>query len=235
MNLAGIIASSRGPVAAGAPPVLQAQGALAVNGFGSGDTTATLPTHAADDVLVASFLSINNGTATTDATCTTAGWTLIERFQRTSGSIILFDVSLWWKRATSDAEANPTFAFEAGWNTGNNTVRSARAYVIRGCATTGNPWDDTAIVGYATTDGALSALTVSGSNRLAIHFSAGTGETDNPTATGWTAGTGVASGTGYDSSAQTLRQDNVSSSTAGTTTSMASTGEYAYMGVAFKP
>jgi len=219
-----------------AAPTLQAEGAQ--NQVTSGTLTLTLPAHATDDILVSIVLFWLPATAGSAATIPDlAGWTK-------AGSVMFpgtpdGEVAFFWKRAASGAEANPVFTRGASWDTGTDGIYAGRAHVIRGCVTTGDPWDELdATVAHTTANQAVDAVTVSGSERMVVQF---LGKTDDfataPTISGWTAGSQTESGTGTDSSFGTFRKDNVSSSTAAdaSTVEAVVAGAYVFFGVSFKP
>lgn len=219
-----------------AAPTLQAEGTLAA--VTTGNLTVTLPAHLTDDVLVVNLVGWVPNTAGSAAGVTApAGWTEIAEIPTPSGTAD-GQIGLYWKRAASGAEANPTFTRPAGWDTGTDGVWSGRAYVIRGCETSGDPWDAVATSAvFNTANQACAAVTVSGSERMVVQFQ---GLQDNlapGTISGWTAGTAVTDTTGTDSGFKTHRKDNVASSTtADASTAVApAQGFYAFIGVSFKP
>ena len=222
-----------------AAPTLVAQGAIAA--VTTGSLTVTLPAHQADDILVVT-LAVWEPNAASDmaAPGTTSGWTYRMDNPIIPGSQIDGRLAMFWKRATSGAETNPVFTQPSPGDTGADTAFAGRAYVIRGCITSGDPWDDIVqnATPYTAANGAFPAVTVSGSERLVVQFLV---STDNQAAgaapSGWTAGTAVTSATGTDSGFQTFRKDNVSTSTAADTSTVAApaAGAYGFFGVSFKP
>lgn len=91
---------------------------------GAASVTVTLPSHQANDILIVSCLNDGGGTMTT----ATSGWASIVGIDST-------DNARWfWKRATSGAETSPVI--EAA-----STDVFVTAYCIRGCETSGNPWN----------------------------------------------------------------------------------------------
>lgn len=222
-----------------AAPTLQAQGAI--NAVTTGDCVVTLPAHQADDILVVSaILWAPNGAKVTGATSDPAGWALMGGATLFDGTFALIaNLDVWWRRATSGAESDPTLVRPAGSDSGADTCFAGRAYVIRGCETSGNPWDDTRTSStHSTANQAFSFVTVSGTERMVVQFYS---STDNNTIGAapalWTAGTSAVSGTGTDAGFQTYRRDNVSSSTsaASPTITAPAQGSYYYVGASFKP
>lgn len=222
-----------------AAPTLQAQGVTVANTTGS--LTVTLAGHQADDILVLGLIIWAPNTALPNNVIPTpSGWTLIGS---QVGIGVLGEETGWlawfWKRATSGAETNPVCSRGSGWDTGTDTCFGGRAYTIRGCITTGNPWDATASAGpYNTANQAFAAITVSGTERMAVQFGNSTDDAAFVmTSSGWTTGTEDNDPTGTDCDFQTARKDNISSSTSADTATVSAPaqGAYGYMGISFKP
>lgn len=106
-------------------PTWQAVGSAAA---GTGDITVALPAHMADDVLLV-FHETNQSTAPAAPT----NWDVAAQYAQGSN---VTTVTVYWRRATSSGTTNPTFI-----DPGNHQIGVAA--VIRGCITTGNPWDYT--------------------------------------------------------------------------------------------
>lgn len=221
-----------------AAPVLQAEGTIAA--VTSGGVTPTNPAHQADDILVAAAMGWvpNSAASPVAAIAAPSGWTKITE----AGLGTVGDETGWiawfWKRAASGSETNPTFDRPAGWDTGVDSCYAARVWCIRGCATTGDPWDEAeASAVHTGTNGAVAAITVSGSERLVIHFAISSDDNSMSAPTGWTNGTSSGSITGTDANSQTFRKDNQSSSTSADASSSGApaAGGYAFLGVSFKP
>ena len=219
-----------------AAPTLQAEGAQ--NQVTTGTLTLTLPAHQTDDILVCIVLFWLPATVGSAATIPDlSGWTK-------AGSVMFpgtpdGEVAFFWRRAVSGAETNPTFTRGAGWDTGSDGIYGGRAHVVRGCVTTGDPWDELdPTVALTAANGACDAVTVSGSQRMVVQF---LGKTDDfvtaPTISGWTAGSQTESTAGTDSSYGTFRKDNVSSSTTAdaSTVEAPAAGAYVFFGVSFAP
>ena len=218
-----------------AAPTLQAEGTL--NVVTSGNNSPTIPTHQADDILVVAFGFWGpNSTGNPLADCAVpSGWTQITQFDAPA---LDGKIGYFWRRATA-AGTTITLTRPSGWDTGTDTAWGARAYVIRGCITTGDPWDQAvASAVYSTANQAVAAITVSGSERMVVHFLVKCDDfATAPTLSGWTAGTQVESTSGTDASAGTFRKDNISAGTGAdaSTTEAPAAGRYAFLGVSFKP
>lgn len=217
-------------------PSIRNQGAQ--NQVTTGTLTLTLPGHETDDILVCTVLVWVPNTAGSAAVIPTpSGWT--------KGAEVSFPgtpdghIAFFWKRATSNAESNPVFDRGAGWDTGTDGIYAGRAYSIRDCETSGDPWDEldpTAALTAA--NGSFEAVTVSGARRLVVQFAAKTDDTGwGTTPTGWGAATATTSATGTDSGFQTFRKEAVTADTAAdaTATIAPAVGAYAFFGVSFKP
>jgi hypothetical protein len=218
-----------------AAPTFQAEGAtVAVT---TGAPSVVIPTHQTDDILVVSAIiwAPNTGAGgMTGGIPTPSGWTPLLDFTDDTD----YGLSAFWKRATSASET-VTLTRPAGWDTGPDTCYGARAYVVRGCIATGDPWDAKAFAGpYSAANQTVAALTVSGTERMALHFGM---STDNAafamTSTGWTIGTEDDDATGTDCAFQTNRKDNISASTTADAATVAAPaqGFYGFAGVSFKP
>lgn len=223
-----------------AAPTLQAEGAIAA--VTTGNLTPTLPAHATNDILVVVMSAwVPNTTTGANTVAAPSGWTKLLSDTVITSSLIDGEWAIFWKRAASGSEANPTFTRPTGWDTGTDTNWSARAYVIRGCITTGDPWDAAVKSAlYSTANQALPAVTVSGSERMVLQgwsCSDNQATTGQPTSSGWTSGTLTNSTTGTDAGFNTLRKDNVSASTNADATTIPAPvqGRYIYFGISFKP
>lgn len=220
-----------------AAPTLNAEGTTVANT--SGSLTVTLPSHAADDILILclGFWGPNTAGSAADIP-TPAGWTQIAGFNVPESGNADGKIQWFWLRATSSSMTNPVCSRGASWDTGTDTCFGGRAYGIRGCITTGNPWDATATGGtYTAANGALGAVTVSGAARMVVQFLISLDNQVPGTISGWTAGTDDNDATGTDCDFQTWRKDNVSSSTSAdaSTVAIPAQGAYAFLGISFKP
>ena len=217
-----------------AAPVLQAEGATAT-GVTTGVPSITIPTHQADDILVVCAIAWVPSTVGDAAEIPTpSGWALIGTQVKTADGLLAW----FWVRAVG-AGTTVTLTRGASWDTGTDTCFNGRAYVVRGCITTGNPWDAVASAGpYTTANQVFAAVTVSGAERMVVQFG---NSTDNAafamTSTGWTIGTEDDDAGGTDSAFQTARKDNVSSSTAADAATVVAPaqGIYGFMGISFIP
>lgn len=221
-------------------PNLQAEGTLAV--VTTGNLTVAWPSHQADDVLIANVVFYAPNSTGGVAVSPPGDLNTIPGPSIGSGASADSMIRAYWKRATSGSETNPTFTRTLG-DTGADTCLAGRAYVIRGCITTGDPWDeqeftpDESSDPYQLSNLAFPALTVSGPERTVIQFLL---SCDNQSAgaapSGWTAGTAVTTATGTDAGFQTFRQENVSSDTAADASAVATTLQgYAFWGASFRP
>lgn len=222
-----------------AAPTLQASGTVA--NVTSGNLTVTLPTHQANDILIVVVSGwVPNTTAGTNLmTAPAGGWVKL-----LSDSLINTQIdgewAIFWLRATAPDTTNPAFTRPASWDTGTDSAWGGRAYVIRGCAVTGNPWDAAAKSAlHSTANQAFPAVTVSGSERTVIQFLSKSDDNGGVTAaTGWTIDTAATSATGTDCSFQTIRKNDISSSTTADTATITApaTGlRYQFYGISFKP
>lgn len=220
-----------------AAPNFQAEGATVAVQIGA--PSITIPTHQANDILVVAAIYWGPTTAGDAAQIPTpSGWTLLgSQVGQPAGTRDGW-LAWFWKRATSASET-VTLTTGASWDSGADTCYGARAYVIRGCITTGDPWDAASTAGpHTAANQAFPAVTVSGSERMVVIFG---NVTDNlafaMTSSGWTTGTEDNDPAGTDCSFQTARKDNISSSTAADTATVTAPaqGAYAFMGVSFKP
>jgi hypothetical protein len=219
-----------------AAPTLQAEGTL--NNITTGNNSPTIPTHRADDILIlaSGFWGPNSAVSggSLDATPTPATWALITETTDTQDGAIAW----FWRRATVST-TTVTVTRGADWDTGTDTAWGCRVYVIRGCPTTGNPWDQTTATSrYTSANQAVAAVTVSGTERTVIHFEVQLDDyVTAPTVSGWTAGTPLESTNGTDHSQSTFRKSDVSASTTAdaSTVEAPAAGYYAILGVSFTP
>lgn len=222
-----------------AAPTLQAQGATVANTTGS--LTVTLAAHQADDILLLCLIiwAPNSAVLPIASIPTPSGWTSVGTVDFDSGAGIDGRIAWFWKRATSGAETNPVCTRGSGWDTGTDTCFGGRAYTIRGCVTTGDPWDEAEAAGpYDTANQAFAAITVSGTERMVVQFGCSMDDAAFAmTSSGWTTGTEDNDPTGTDCSFQTARKDNVSASTSADTATVSAPaqGAYGFMGISFKP
>lgn len=223
-----------------AQPTLQAEGAIAV--VTSGNLTVTLPSHQANDILVLLSVGWVPNTTTGANTMSLAGWTKEQSDTLITSSLIDGEWALWWKRAASGAETNPTITRPTNWDTGTDTCWAGRAFTIRNCKTSGNPFDQSVKTALqSSANQAMAAVTVSGTMRTVIQFYLSSDDANNPgtnpSSSGWTLGTYARDTTGTDVEFQTLRKSNISASTSadGTTVAAPVQGRYIYIGISFAP
>ena len=129
----------------------------------SGTTrTPVLPTHQSDDIL----LAIAHAGQSSTITCGTAGWSLLGTVETSANQ----STAVFWKRATSAAETNPTITWGTAGSATN--VISALAGRVRGVpATMSTPWESltqtstalgTSVVG--------SSITTANNDSLMVHI-----------------------------------------------------------------
>jgi RHS repeat-associated protein len=164
---------SQAAVGATTPPVFQAEG---VKAEGTGAVSPAWPAHQTGDIA----LLIVETAGGEPATLSNA-----QGFASVSGSPQGDNVDLngtvltvWWKRATSSAQAAPTVA-----DSGNHTF--AKIITFRGAIATGNPWDVTAgnaTAGTGATTFAIPGGVTTTANTLVVAI---TTNDSTQTASGW--------------------------------------------------
>lgn len=151
-----------------AAPTITA-GTLAANGTSGTTQVVTLPTHAADDILVVTALCNQASTLSIDV-----GYTA---FTLAGGDVnplsdAALSTAIWWKRATSGSETNPTVTSSTAASASN--VILGKPYTVSGCDTSGDPYDvahaNPAGAQTTSTAPASGSITTSGSDRLLVHF-----------------------------------------------------------------
>ena len=223
-----------------AAPIFQQQGTLA--GVTTGNLTVVIPAvEQADDILVVTTVAwVVNTTTGANTIAAPSGWTKFTPAVTTiTGGLIDAEYSFFWKRAVG-ADADPVFVRPAGWDTGNDTVWAGRCYVIRGCVTTGDPWDSITSTAISTAQNpAFPAITVSGNERLAVVFAVKADNASLPTAaTGYTAQLEATTTTGTDAAANSYTIASTNTSVSAVTPSGGNApaqGGTVYFGVSFKP
>lgn len=95
---------------------------------GLGDITPVWPAHAANDV---GLLVVES---TIGPVATPTGWEHVTGSPLTTTGALGNELTVFWKRAASGAETNPTIT-----DTGNH--QGAVIVTVRGCITSGNPWN----------------------------------------------------------------------------------------------
>lgn len=119
-----------------AAPTMQAVGATA-SSAGGANVTVVAPAHQTDDILLLCVQNYSNANLTFNQN--TAGYALLDWAGGTNRSC-----NVYWVRATSSSMTNPSV-------TCNTNHQICCIVNIRGCITTGNPWDVSANSDFATT------------------------------------------------------------------------------------
>lgn len=114
------------------PPTWQATGTFTFSNSGAASPIA-LPAHQAGDIIVCLFDSTGPNNYTTPA-----GWTAFGNPTAATADTGINGVRFlaFWKRATSSSETNPSVADVA-----SDDAHHFGAFVIRGCASSGDPYD----------------------------------------------------------------------------------------------
>jgi hypothetical protein len=134
-----------------APTFVAASATVTADTSGGASTIPSVPTHQADDILIACAYNAASAAMST----ATAGWTKIAG---SAGD----DFVWWWKRATGAGTAGPTI-------TASGTDQFAICFVIRGCITTGTPYEDATVGNTGLTTTPQSAvIDTTGADRLAV-------------------------------------------------------------------
>lgn len=221
--------------------VLQTQGT--VSAVTTGNLSVTLPSYVANDIVVITTAAyIPNTTTGTNTQSLASPWTKYTPAVTTiTGGIIDTEHAFWWARATSSSSLGTTVSITrpTSWDTGTDTAWGGRAYVIRGCITTGNPFDQLIASALSTAaNPPLPAVTVSGAARLVIAFYVATDNLAAPTAaTGYTPQTAATDNTGTDTGFQTYTDATNTSLTAVTPSGGATSAQnyQVYFSASFAP
>lgn len=134
------------PTFQAAAPTFQAISAT-IASAGGANATYTIPTHQANDIILVVVQNYSNNSAVPLEALTfaqnTAGFTILthKTEQNNPSQRALF---VYWVRATDDATVSPSITCPTNHQVGCVAV-------LRGCITTGNPWDVTAETDYDTT------------------------------------------------------------------------------------
>jgi len=139
---------------------------------GAASITPAPPTHQADDILLVGAMNAGGYAMST----VTSGWTKIAEINGTD------DFIWYWKRATGAGTAGPTI-------TASGTDQFGICYVIRGCITTGTPFEDATETNGADNNPDTSLITITGSDRLVVCSLLITDNTSwsvSPPPSGWT-------------------------------------------------
>lgn len=233
----------------GTAPVLQAQGTIAA--VTTDSLTVTLPAHQLNDILIIdNFCWQPNYAGSPDNApymSAPSGWENITQLQFAGGSGNWDWTSrMFWKRAASSAETNPTLTAGTSQDTGADTCWAGRAYVIRNCTTTGTPYGSTDLGNALNIYTQQAAANISGPpltsespNSLAIQFFLAMDDSSAGTLSGWTAGTAATTTTGTDGGFQTFRKDNIAAGyidlSAGTSVAPPNGSVTAMRGIVFLP
>jgi hypothetical protein len=137
-----------------AEPIIFGVGAITNDVTGGASTAPTPPTHQADDILIACAYNANGDTMST----ATAGWSEITEVDGTDNA------AWYWARASGAGTSGPTI-------TAAGTDQFAFVFAVRGCSTTGTPYEDatTSGTGSATDSTPNSAeVTTTDTNRLVV-------------------------------------------------------------------
>lgn len=105
------------------------------------------PSHQADDILIMVFENGSTVGTTLSGSANNAGWADITNSPRAQGSNVTA-LNVFWKRATSSSE--PTPQTNAA---GNHAI--GFIFCVRGCITSGNPWDFTPVGSGAASSGGV--------------------------------------------------------------------------------
>jgi hypothetical protein len=222
-----------------AAPTLQAE-AAAFTVVTTGACAPTIPAHVADDILLATVMVWVPSTASAIADIPTeANWNKLGSVDL-NGATKDGQIAWFWRRATASG-TTVSFARGASWDTGTDSAYGARVDVIRGCITTGNPYDAfAASTQYTTANQNTPAVTVSGAERLVMFFEAhcvDSASAQFTARTNFTMGTHRGATTGTGGGAQNARRETGSSEAATATTHAAPAAGrfYAFGGISFKP
>lgn len=223
-----------------AAPTLQTQGNIAA--VTTGNLAITLPAYTTNDIVVITTVGwVPNTTTGTNTQSLASPWTKYSPDITTiTSSIIDAEYAFWWARATSASSLGTTVTITrpTSWDTGTDTCWAGRAYVIRGCETSGNPYDELVATSISTAaNPAFPAVTVNAGERNVIVFMAKADNTATPTAaTGYTVGTEATTTTGTDAGFQSYTDVTNTSVSAVTPTggTAPAQGGSVYWGVSFK-
>lgn len=150
-------------------PIVQAVGAAAT-GTSATDVVAVWPTHDANDI----GLMIVSGCGP-NAYVAPSGWASVTNSPQVTSDTgpAGARLSVFWRRAVSNAESSATVVDVA-----SDDAKLAVIVTVRGCTTTGDPWDATAggVENVATNAIVIPGLTTTGANRLVLAIVAQTND-----------------------------------------------------------
>ena len=163
--------------ASGSVPTYQAVGA-AVGGTGA--ISPAWPTHQSGDVALLVVETANQAVTLSTA----AGFTAVTNSPQgtgTAGGSSATRLTVFWKRATSSAEATPTIA-----DSGDHQI--AKIITFRGVTSSGDPWDITAgsVASSAGTSVSIPTVTTTVANTLVVTIVANATDTSSARTSGWT-------------------------------------------------
>jgi hypothetical protein len=161
---------------AAAAPTYQAAGS-AVSGTGA--ITPAWPTHQSGDVALLIVESANQAITLS----TPAGFAAVTNSPQgtgTAGGTSATRLTVFWKRATTSAEPNPTVA-----DSGDHQI--ARIITFRGVVASGNPWDVTAgnVASSASTSVSIPGATTTVANTLVVAIVTNGTDTSSAQAGSW--------------------------------------------------
>jgi len=173
-NSASANATTRAGVAA---PTYQAAGS-AVSGIGA--ITAAWPAHQTGDIALLIVESANQAISLSIP----AGFVQVTNSPQgtgTAGGAAATRLALYWKRATSSAESNPTVA-----DSGDHQI--ARIITFRGVIESGNPWDVSVgtVASSASTSVSIPGATTTVANTLVVAIVANATDTASARTSAWT-------------------------------------------------
>jgi hypothetical protein len=165
--------------AVAAAPTYQAVGPLV---GGTGAQTVVWPTHQSGDVALLLIETANQ--AATPMLSTPAGFVEVTNSPQgtgTAGGTAATRLAVYWKRATTSAEASPRVA-----DSGDHQV--AIIITFRGVIASGNPWDVTAgnVAATASTSVLIPGATTTVANTLVVAIVCNGTDTSTAQTSGWT-------------------------------------------------
>jgi hypothetical protein len=157
-------------------PTYQAAGALV---GGTGAQTVVWPTHQSGDVALLIVETANQAVTLS----TPAGFVQVTNSPQgtgTAGGTAATRLTVYWKRATSAAEASPRVA-----DSGNHQI--AQIITFRGVIASGNPWDVTAGNVASSPSGSVTipGTTTTVANTLVVAIVSNRTDTDTAQTSGW--------------------------------------------------
>ena len=161
------------------PPTYQAAGAAA---SGTGAVTPAWPAHQAGDVALLIVETANEAISLS----TPAGFTEVSGSPQgtgTAGGTTATRMAVFWKRATSSSDPNPTVA-----DSGNHQI--AQILTFRGVTGSGNPWNVTAgdVASSASTSVSIPGATTTVANALVVAIVANGTDTTTAQTSSWANG-----------------------------------------------